>query len=476
MSVLVIDIGTSGVRSAIVDENLQVHSESRLPLLPDTPVPGLVEFDASRLADAILGTATTVLDWVGSVDAVGIATQRASTIVWDRDTGEPVAPAIGWQDLRTVGDCLVWQAEGLRLAPNQSATKLVSILASVEAGRNVAFGTVDSWAAWVLSGGSQHITDLSNAGVTGLVDLDGWDDSIVDRLGIPASVLPEIVDSTGALGEASALPGSPPIAGLIGDQQSSLIGQGCVHPGLAKITFGTGAMLDVCLGTERPSFSQRSEHGTFPIAAWRADGQPAWGVEAIMLAAGTNVDWLHTDLGIIDDPANSHEVAAGCDDTEGVVYVPALLGLGTPQWDFGARGTLLGLTRGSGRPQITRAVLEGVAQRGADLVEATEADTAFTFETLRVDGGMSDNPTFVQALANASERPVELAPITECTTLGAACLAGLHIGYWASWDEIADTWKPRQVVDPDGPSGRDRWHEAVARAGGWFEELSALDF
>lgn len=476
MSVLVIDIGTSGVRAAVVDENLVISTESRIPLPPDTPVPGIVEFDASRLAAAILGTANTVLDWVGSVDAVAIACQRASTIVWDRATGEPVAPGIGWQDLRTVGDCLVWQAEGLRLAPNQSATKLTSILASVGFGRDLAFGTVDSWAAWVLSEGSRHITDLSNASVTGLVDMDGWDESIVNKLGIDRSVLPEIVDSTGSLAEASALPGSPPLAGLIGDQQSSLIGQGCVKAGLAKLTFGTGGMLDVCTGSERPEFLGRSEHGTFPIAAWRDGGVPAWGIEAIMLAAGSNVDWLHTDLGIIDSPADSHDVAAACTDTEGVIYVPALLGMGTPHWDFGARGALLGLTRGSGRAQITRAVLEGVAQRGADLVDAAEADTGHRFDTLRVDGGMSENPTFVQALADATERPIELAPVPECTTLGAAALAGLHLGYWNSWDEIADTWNPRAVIEPDGPANRDRWQEAVGRAGGWYEELSALDF
>jgi glycerol kinase len=476
VTILVIDIGTSGVRAAAVDQNLTVQHESRMPLTPDTPFPGIVEFDAARLADAILGTANTILDWVGAVDAVGVANQRASTIVWDATTGEPVAPAIGWQDLRTVGECLVWQGEGLRLTPNQSATKLVSILSGVEPDRDVRFGTVDSWATWVLSEGSSHITDLSNAGVTGLVDLEGWDESILSTLGISPEVLPEIVDSTGELAYATALPGAPPLASLIGDQQSSLIGQGCVQPGLAKITFGTGGMLDVCLGSDPPPSLRRSEHGCFPIAAWRADGEATWGIEAMMLAAGTNVDWLHTDIGIIDNPAHSHEVAAACADSDGVVYVPAPLGLGTPNWDFGARGTLLGLTRGSDRSHITRAVLEGVAQRGADLVEAAEADTGLEFGSLRVDGGMSDNPTFVQALADATGRSVELAPIPECTTLGAAALAGLQIGWWNSFDEIAETWKPRAVVDPAGPGNRDRWQEALSRAGGWFEELSALDF
>ncbi len=263
---------------------------------------------------------------------------------------------------------------------------------------------------------------------------------------------------------------------MLGDQQASLLGQGVVAPGPAKITFGTGGMLDLVVGSERPSFDTRGGGGTFPIVAWRRDGQVTWGLEAIMLSAGTNVEWLRDDLAILATAAESHDVASMCASTDGVVYVPALLGLGTPQWDYGARGTLLGLTRGAGRPQIVRAVLEGVAQRGADLVDAAEADGHLQVGALRIDGGMSRNPTFVQALADATQRTVEISPAVEATTLGAAYAAGLAIGTWGGLDEIAATWAPVDTVEPGPPLDRERWAEAVRRAGAWFPELSGLDF
>jgi glycerol kinase len=294
-------------------------------------------------------------------------------------------------------------------------------------------------------------------------------------LRIPERVLPAIVDSSGAVGEATALPGSPPITGIVGDQQGSLVGQGCTQPGLAKVTFGTGAMLDVCLGPQ-PAFHPRGEGGCFPIVAWRRDGRLTWGIEAIMLSAGSAVEWLRDDLNIIDSTPESESLAEQCDDTGGVVFVPALLGLGTPEWDFGARGTLLGLTRGSGRAEIARAVLEGVAHRGADLVEAAEIDAGRPLEALRVDGGMSANKVFVQALADACNRPIELSPVLEATTLGAAYLAGLAVGTWADEDEIAEAWKPRAIVDPGHPLDRDRWRAAVQRAKGWVPALSTLNF
>jgi glycerol kinase len=249
-----------------------------------------------------------------------------------------------------------------------------------------------------------------------------------------------------------------------------------VSPGTAKITFGTGGMLDMVVGPQRHVSGARNEGGTFPIVTWRRHGEATWGVEAIMLSAGTNVEWLRDDLGIIDSVEESDLVAARCADTGGVTYVPALLGLGTPHWDYGARGTLLGLTRGSGRAEVVRAVLEGVAHRGADLVEAAETDTGQRIETLRVDGGMSRNVTFVQALANATGRRVEVSPVVEATALGAGLLAGLELGTWGSWDDLAATWAPNAVVEPDGPADRERWQRAVQRAAGWIPELSVLDF
>ncbi|HEV7723369.1 MAG TPA: FGGY-family carbohydrate kinase [Iamia sp.] len=475
---LVIDVGTSSLRAAVVDRDSHVgHVHSR-PLLPDSPAPGLVEFDGQVMAAAVLELAGAALAEGGPVDAVGITNQRASTLVWDRVTGEPVAPGLGWQDLRTIGTCLVLAAEGIRLAPNLSATKAQDILDRVDPDRtrDLCLGTVDSWVAWTLSEGALHVTDPTNAALTGLrtVDVDDWSDDLLGRLGIPRSSLPTVVDSTGVLGTATALDGAPPIAGIAGDQQASLIGQGCFAPGQAKATFGTGGMLDVCVD-RRPDFPARGPAGGFPIVTWGRAGEVRWGVEAAMLSAGTNVEWLRDDLGLIADAAESHEVASRCADTEGVWYVPALLGLGAPKWDYGARGTLLGISRGSGRPQIVRAVLEGVAHRGADLLESAEADGECTIEGLRIDGGMSDNPTFVQALADATGRPVEISPVRDATTRGTWLLALVGLGGFGAIDALADTWKPRTRVEPERSLDRDRWREACARAGHWIPELSSID-
>ena len=483
MSILVIDVGTSGLRAATVNGDGAVGNINLRMFAPSSPSPGLVEFDAAAMSAAVLQVAhATIASASGDpVEALGITTQRASTIVWDRGTGEPVGPALGWQDLRTVIECIMAKAEhDLALAPNQSATKLAWLLNTYDPdrSRDLLFGTVDTWIAWVVSGGTLHITDHTNAAVTGLYDMGArtWSAQACSALNIPMRMLPTLVDSSGDLGVASALPGAPLLGGLVGDQQGSLVGQGCVRPGMAKVTFGTGGMLDLCTGDVAPVSHRRSAQGTFPIVAWTRSGQAQWGLEAIMLSAGTNVEWLRDDLGIIPTAAASHDVAAQCETTDGVTYVPALLGLGTPKWDYGARGTLLGITRGTGRPQIVRAVLEGVAQRGADLVEAAQTDTGLDIPVLRVDGGMSENPTFVQALSNATGKPVEVSPVTEATTLGAGYLAGLAVGTWTDLDEVADSWSPAAVVEPNGSLDRERWHQAIERASRWIPDLSALDF
>jgi glycerol kinase len=482
MSVLVVDVGTSGIRAAVVGADARVGDVHYRAVLPTTPAPNFVEFDAAAMADAALAVAREAIDSSGPVDAVGIANQRASTIVWDRATGEPVGPGIGWQDLRTAALCLMLKEHGTPLAPNESATKVAFLLdlSDPDRTRDLCFGTVDSWVAWTLSGGSAHVTDPSNAGLTGLLksDASGWSAALLDTLWIPESMLPNIVDSSGVAASARALPGAPPIAGLAGDQQASLVGQGCTRPGLAKITFGTGGMLDLCVGEARPQFARRGPHGTFPVVAWRRHGAVTWGLEAVMLAAGQAVEWLRDDLGLLSSAAESAEVAAACEHSDGVVFVPALLGMGTPDWDFGARGAFLGLTRGAGRPQLVRAVLEGVAHRGVDLVEAVEGDGGVRIDSLRIDGGMSANPVFVQALADAAERPVEVSPVLEATTLGAAFLAGLAVGVWADMDEVAATWAPARVVEPRrrASAAREQWREARARAREWVPELSAIDF
>ena len=484
-AVLVVDVGTTGVRAGVVGADGAIDHVHYVEVLPSSPAPGFVEFDAGAMASAVLEVARATLAASGPVAGVGIANQRGSTVVWDRRTGEPVGPGIGWQDLRTVGTCLVLRDQGIRVAPNESATKVSMLLDMADPDRtgDLCFGTVDSWVAWTLSDGALHVTDATNAGITGLLAGDGtdWDDGMLDALRIPRSVLPAIVDSSGPVGEAAALAGAPVICGIAGDQQASLVGQGCTRPGQAKATFGTGGMLDLCVGPARPGFARRGGAGTFPIVAWQRAGHKTWGVEAVMLSAGMCVEWLRDDLGIIDTAADSHRVAAACDDTGDVWFVPALLGLGTPLWDFGARGTFVGITRGTGRPEMVRAVLEGVAHRGADLLESAEADTAMTVETLRVDGGMSANPTFVAALADAMGRPVEISPVTEATTLGAAYLAGIALGVWADEDDVAAAWKPSAVVEPRGTdrrraATRSRWLAARERARATVPELTALEF
>jgi glycerol kinase len=329
-----------------------------------------------------------------------------------------------------------------------------------------------------LSAGRLHVTDATNAGLTGLLhgDGSGWAPRVLEACRIPEPTLPTIVDSSGIVGEAAALPGSPPIAGIAGDQQASLVGQGATRPGLAKITFGTGGMLDLCLGPDRPSFETRGPEGTFAIIAWRRHGRLNWGLEAVMLSAGTAVEWLRDDLGVIGSAEESDGVAGTCVDTGDVWFVPALLGLGTPFWDFGARGTLVGVTRGTGRAEVVRAVLEGVAHRGADLVEAAEADAGVSIGSLRIDGGMSANATFVQALADATGRVVEVSPVLEATTLGAAYLAGLALGTWPDEDALADRWSPARVVEPARAVERERWRAARQRALATVPELSSLEF
>lgn len=485
--ILVVDVGTTGLRAAVVDPDGSVVAVEHRPCRPDSPFPGLVEFDATTMAATTLEAVTAVLDRVGdpSLAGVGVATQRASTIVWRRSTGRPVGPALGWQDLRTVGECLTVAAtHGLRFAPNQSATKIPRLLADagVTDHDDLCFGTVDTWIAWTLSQGALHVTDHTNAAVTGLysVETATWNERTCELLGIPVSMLPTIVDTSGPVADASAVRGAPTLAALVGDQQASLVGQGCIEPGRAKITFGTGGMLDMCTGKVPPTTTSRTPAGTFPIVAWSSGGERVWGSEAVMLSAGTNIEWLQHDLGLVADPSETHTVASQCESSDGVVYVPALLGLGTPDWDYGARGTLLGLTRGSTRAHVVRAVLEGIAHRGADLVEAAERDSGLTIPSLRVDGGMSANPTFVRALADASGKPVEVSAVLEATTLGAAFLAGSAVGVWSDLATACSSTSPSHVVEPaegvDRDAARARWRRAVERSAGWIPELSSLDF
>ena len=441
--ILVIDIGTTSVRVATMNVNGEIVDFRQQQQPPSTPFPGLVEFDPTTLSRSVIELASAVATAAGAITGVAITTQRASTVVWHRSSGEPIGPGLSWQDLRTVGECMTAKSEhGVAVAPNQSATKAQWLLNSVENARglDLCIGTIDSWIVWVLSGGQSHVTDHTNAAVTGWYSPQSgnWDERLCEVFDTPMSMLPTIVDSVGECAIAHALPGSPPIVAVIGDQQASLVGQGCVSPGLAKITFGTGGMLDTVISENSPlaHSTRRGDGGCFGIVAWAEAGQRVFGAESIMLAAGSNIDWLRDDLGLIATSAESDDVASQCETTEGVLFVPAPLGIGTPHWDYGARSTFVGLTRGTTRAHMVRAVLEGVAHRGADLVDAVSTDAGVDVDVIRVDGGMSTNPTFVQALANFTGLNVEVSPHTEGTTIGAGRLALVGTGEVAT---VADT-------------------------------------
>ncbi len=486
MRTLVIDVGTSGLRAAIVHNNASVTDLHYEEFAPSSPAGGLVEFDATAMYEAVKRVSLAALS-SGPVQAVGITNQRASTIVWRASTGQPIGPAIGWQDLRTVGECIMARIEhGFAFAPNQTATKAAWMLSnyiSDEAERSsddIRIGTVDSWLVWNLTRGASHVTDHTNAAVTGLTvpSGDAWNQKILDVLKISSHQLPRIVETSAYVADAVDLPGAPPIMAMAGDQQASLVGQGCLSPGMTKITFGTGGMLNTFVGAQPPQSAQRNEGGTFPIVAFSTGGVISYGTEAIMLSAGTNIEWLRDDMQLISSASESHDIASTVTTTDGVAYVPALLGLGTPFWDYGARGALFGITRGTTRAHIVRAVLEGVAHRGTDLLDAAEKDSGLPIAELRIDGGMSRNATFVQALADASGRPVRVSPMTEATTLGAGFLAGVVAGQWSHLSEAASALSGASVVEPLGEPGlsRQQWSQAISRAGSWIPDLSALDF
>lgn len=490
-NVLVVDVGTTTLRAAVVDAQLEVVELRAERFPPSAPAPGLVEFDAAALSTAAIELANEVAAAAGrgggEVAAVGVTCQRASTIVWDRASGQPVGPAIGWQDLRTVLECITARAEhDVELLPNQSVTKLAWLLANTPdaAGRDLCFGTVDTWLAWNLCGGAAagvHVTDHTNAAVTGMlepIDID-WDPAVLAAFDIDRAVLPRLVPSSGVVAAATAIAGAPPLAALVGDQQGSLVGQGCVEFGAAKLTLGTGGMLDACGGDALAGPARRSPNGTFPIVAHSTADGLTWGREAIILSAGSCVEWLRDDLGVIATAGEIEALAASVPDADGVWFVPALLGSGTPSWDFGARGTLLGLTRGTTRAHVARAVLDGIAHRCADAVGALSADLGTPLTTVRVDGGMSANRLFVQLVADVTGATLEISPIADATVRGAGFLAGLATGIHAEVAAAAELWRPAAVIRPTIDPGerarrRERWQQAAGRAGEWIPELSAL--
>ncbi len=482
MRALAIDVGTSSVRTAVVDETGAVSALHQRRLTISTPQPGEVELDADEIGRVVLDLVARTLADGGAVEVIGITNQRATTVLFDPTTGRAVGPTLGWQDLRTVFDCLTLQGEGLRLAPNQSATKLRWLLDHAGPDtRHLRFATIETWVAWLVSRGSVHVTDHSNAAITGLVDVDvaTWHEATLDILGIDPAVLPAIVPTMGPVAVASALEGEPLISALVGDQPASLFGQSCISRG-AKITFGTGAMLNMARDERAPESMSRFESGCFPIVARSTSASMTWGIEAIALSAGAALDWAAEDLRLLASAADSGPLAGSVATSEGVTFVPALSGLGTPQWDFGARAAFYGIARGTQRAHLVRAILEGVAHRGADLIDAAEHETGAHLDEVRVDGGMTANDVFLQSLADASGRQIAVSPEREATTRGAGLMALVGAGH-LGLDDVESLWRPTRVLvpslsDDERLARRATWAQAVARAAGTIPALSEIHF
>ncbi len=483
MKALVIDVGSTSIRAATVNESGEVSDVHQRSLTVSSPQPGEVELSGAEIINFGLELAAATGQSARACDVVAIANQRASTVVFDAVSGDAVGPVLGWQDLRTVIDCLVLQGSGVRVAPNQSATKAKWLLENSSVDRErLRFATLETYVAWHLSRGESYVSDHSNAAVTGLVDssVQSWDTTVLDLVGLTAAHMPTLVNTMGECGVAHSLNGQPRITALVGDQSASLFGQSCVSPGATKITFGTGACLDLVQGPSGPGTMTRYASGCFPIVARSADGELIWGVEGIVLSAGTCIEWLRDDLGLISSAQESEALAVSVPSADGVSFVPALLGLGTPAWDFGARGAFFGLTRGSTRAHLVRSVLEGIAQRGADLVAAAEIQTGQAISELRVDGGMSANDFVIQSLADFSGCTVAVSNEREATTRGAGLMALVGAGH-LNVSDVEKLWAPRKHFDPqisadERGARREAWAQVVSRAERTVPELSSVSF
>jgi glycerol kinase len=492
--VLALDQGTTSSRAILFDRHGRVRAVAQRELPQIFPQPGWVEHDPEDIWRTQIACARRALRLADAapaqIAAIGITNQRETTIVWNRATGQPVHRAIVWQDRRTAAHCealqrdgfaeLVRQRTGLVLDPYFSASKIAWILDSIPGMRlhaergDLAFGTVDTWLAWKLSGGTLHVTDPSNASRTMLYDIHRgcWDDDLLHLFNIPRSLLPAVHPSSHAYGSTSAkLFGAPiPIGGIAGDQQAALFGQACA-PGMAKNTYGTGCFM--LLNTGRKAIT--STRGLITTCAAQAGPKRAareYALEGSVFIGGAVVQWLRDGLGLIRSSSAIEKLASSVDDSGDVYFVPAFTGLGAPYWDPHARGTIVGLTRGTGRAHIARAALEAIAFQSAELLQAMREDAGMTPTELRVDGGASNNAMLMQFQADISGIPVVRPRVTESTALGAAYLAGLAAGVWKSRDDIAHHWKaaarfePR-MSPPEAASRVARWREAVERARGW---------
>ncbi len=460
MKSLAIDVGSTTVRAVVFDDDGKPVDESVGRLNGRVPEPGWVEYDPLEVARSALGAATEVCSR-HRVDCVGIANQRGSTVLWDRETGEPAGPIIGWQDTRTAERCAELSADGLLALPNQAPTKAEWLWDRVDPSRarDLCVGTIDSWIAWRLSNGSIHISDHTNLSASGLHVVDGSEPAtdLLTALSIPLEALPRAVSSGGEHGEAAELPGAPTIGALIGDQQASLVGHGCRSAGHAKLTFGSGLSLNAVVADDHePS----PVSGCFPIVAWTIGDDLTAGIEAIDLSGGSTLEWA-CELGLFDRPSDLVAAATACNDAAGVVAVPTLSGFGTPYWDLRATGAIYGLTRGSTKEHVAHALVRGVAFRAADLLDAASVELGGRLERpLLVDGGLAHDATFVRWVADACGEPVAVATDPEVTAGGAAMLAVAASGTGELPERSATT---HRLVEPDADVGQEKWAEAVSR-------------
>lgn len=491
--ILSLDQGTTSSRAILFDHAGQIKSVKQQEFRQIYPQPGWVEHDPRDIWESQLAVARDVISDPNEIAAIGITNQRETTVVWDKETGEPVFNAIVWQDRRTAGMCDKLRAEGFDKTILEktglvtdayfSGTKVAWILDNVEGAREraeagkLAFGTIDSYLVWKLTGGRLHITDVSNASRTMLYDIHKhwWSTTILKRLNIPASMLPQVVSNSMVYGETDPdlFGKSIPIAGMAGDQQAATFGQACYGPGLVKNTYGTGCFLLMNTGTEPVA----SKNNLLTTVAWKlgADGRTAYALEGSIFIAGAAVQWLRDELKLINSAAETESIARSIDDTGGVYVVPAFVGLGAPYWDSYARGTIVGLTRGSGRAQIVRATLEGIAYQTRDIVTAMKADSGLDLSTLRVDGGATSNDFLLQFQSDILGVPVERPAVTETTALGAAYLAGLAVKFWDSRDEIEQQWQVDKTFEPAMSEDQREslyagWQRAVERAKAWIQE------
>jgi glycerol kinase len=492
LTVLAIDAGTTGVTALVIGEDGAVYGKGYREFPQQFPRPGWVEHDPEAWWAGVLAAVPQALGQagrgVGDLSAIGITNQRETTVLWDRDTLQPVAPAIVWQDRRTAPECdrlreegwedRVRERTGLVIDAYFSGTKVAWLLEHVagageaaEAGR-LAFGTVDSYLVARLTSGSVHATDGTNASRTMLFDIHrlSWDAEILERLGIPPSVLPEVRPSSGAFGvtDPDAFLGARvPIAGIAGDQQAALFGQACFTPGATKNTYGTGSFVLMNTGDEAPV----SREGLLTTIAVGHDGRAEYALEGSIFVTGAAIQWLRDGLGIIQDASHTGPLASTVDSTDGVYFVPALTGLGAPWWDPYARGMIIGLTRGTTKAHLARAAVEAMAYQTRDVVAAMAREAALPVTELKADGGASVMDLLLQEQSDQLGVPVMRPVVQETTAMGAAYLAGLGTGFWSSREEVAGHWRLDARFEPADREGADRryagWLRAVERARGW---------